>query len=69
MEYKIELTENELGEIVAKLANELETYDDCASNGLKTGFLKMYNLVLDNNIKIYETTLIKKWYENLNNNI
>jgi hypothetical protein len=65
MEYKIELTDNELGEIIAKLANELETYDDQASGGLKDGFMKMYNLAIDNNVKIYETTLIKKWYNEL----
>ncbi len=57
MRYIIYLTENELSEIVAKLANELEDYQDQASTDLKEGFVKMYQL----NEDLYQTTLVKKW--------
>ncbi len=37
----LELTQEELNEITAKIANELETYGDQATKNLKSGFLKL----------------------------
>jgi len=57
MKYIINLSDEELSEIVAKLANELEDYQEEASKGLKKGFIKMVLL----NEDLYQTTLVKKW--------
>ena len=57
MKYTINLSDEELSEIVAKLANELEDYQEEASKGLKKGFIKMFLL----NEDLYQTTLVKKW--------
>ena len=48
---------------LAKLANQLETYGDSASSGLKNAFIKIANTDLFN--LHYETTLIKKFKSEL----
>ena len=42
----IELTQDEINEVCAKLANQLETYGDSASDELKNAFMKMMNAEL-----------------------
>ena len=52
----IELEIGELGEVCAKLANELEYYGEIASSNLISAFKKLMGVD-----PIYETTLMKKW--------
>lgn len=59
----IELSSEEYGELLAKLANELEIYDDEASDWLKSAYISLIRADLFNDY--YETTLIKKWKERL----
>lgn len=59
----IELTSAEYGELLAKLANELEIYDDEASDELLNVFITLAREDLFKNY--YETILIKKWKEKL----
>lgn len=63
----VELTDNELSEIIAKLANELEDYGDSASSSLESGFIKMFKLIDYNENNTYKTTLVKKFSEKLIN--
>lgn len=53
----IQLTSLEYNEILAKLANEIEDYEDNASDDLISSFVKIYSANL---YPIKETTLIKK---------
>lgn len=62
MKIELDITPNELNEVVCKLANELETYGDSASSGLIDGFLKLADQLYANGGPTYETTLMKKWY-------
>lgn len=57
----VELTSHEYGELLGKLANELEDYGDSATPSLQSVFMKMVrsNLFED----VYESTLMKKWKE------
>lgn len=59
--YTIELTDAELSEILAKLANEIKIYDEQVSEDLKSGFSKMFNLVDNKTNNCYITTLVKKY--------
>jgi len=59
----IDLTKNEYEELLAKLANELEDYNEEASCGLKNSFIKIAKAELFNDI--YETTLVKKYKNKL----
>lgn len=63
----VELTDNELAEILAKLANELDIYDDMASPDLESGFVKMFKLIDHKENNCYITTLVKKFSEKLIN--
>jgi hypothetical protein len=65
MKYQIELSENELEEVLCKLANELEDYNDDSTSELKSSFVKIYKLA--NTIKRNKpyTTLVKKWAKKL----
>lgn len=69
MKYEIDLSDEELEEILCKLANELEVYwddgEDCATDALKSGFAKMYQLTNKGEKDIYYTTLVKKWVKKL----
>ena len=58
---KIDLTASELAEITAKIANELETYQDAASPQLRSGFLKLVEACEGSDEHIYVTTLMAKW--------
>ena len=58
----IELTQDEINEVCAKLANQLETYGDSASDELKNAFMKMMNAEPS-----YKTTLMIK-FENIYRN-
>lgn len=59
--YTIELTDGELSEILAKLANEIEIYDEQVSDDLKSCFDKMFKLVDNKTNNCYITTLVKKY--------
>lgn len=65
--HTVELTDNELSEIIAKLASQLERYGDCASPSLESGFVKMFKLMDYSENNIYITTLVKKFSEKLIN--
>jgi hypothetical protein len=58
---KIDLTVSELAEITAKIANELEDYQDTASPQLRSGFLKLVEACEGSDEHIYVTTLMAKW--------
>lgn len=55
--FKIEFTANELEEVLAKLANELDMYGNSATNELKNAFLKVNNVVKENKLR---TTLLSE---------
>jgi hypothetical protein len=57
----IKLTPGELAEITAKIANELETYQDQATPDLRSGFLKLVEACEACDEHIYVTTLMAKW--------
>jgi hypothetical protein len=64
MERKMEavrLTPAELAEITAKIANELEEYQDQATDDLRSGFLKLVEACEVTTEHIYVTTLMAKW--------
>lgn len=64
--YTIELTDREISEILAKLANEIQIYDEDVSPSLTSAFNKIFNLV-DNNINnCYLTTLVKEYSLKIN---
>lgn len=58
---KVELTPGELAEITAKVANELETYQDSATPDLRSGYLKLVEVCEGADQHIYITTLLAKW--------
>jgi hypothetical protein len=55
------LTPAELAEITAKIANELEEYQDQATDDLRSGFLKLVEACEASTEHIYVTTLMAKW--------
>ena len=60
---KVELTVNELNEVCAKLANEIDAYEDQASKELKSSFKKLMDiLVAEKDDNIFITTLMKKYH-------
>lgn len=69
MTYHIELTARELGEVAAKLANEIETYGGPywfdakaqATPDLCSGFMKVIAACETSPDPIYVTTLMAKW--------
>ncbi|MCX6077693.1 MAG: hypothetical protein NTW78_12525 [Campylobacterales bacterium] len=58
----IELTELEYYELLAKLANELEVYQDQASTDLETVFTKIYK---SNLYQSEQTSLVQKFIKKL----
>jgi len=58
--YVVELSNDDLKDVVAKLANELEVYGEDASKGLINGFVKFYKLLSYDAIK-NQSTLMEKW--------
>lgn len=65
MEYQIELSENELKEVICKLANELEDYGKAATSDLKSSFAKIYQLASNREKDCFYTTLVEKWVRKL----
>lgn len=59
----VDLTSAEYGELLSKLANELEVYDLSATDPLLSVFITLVRTELFDDY--YETTLIKKWKERL----
>ena len=57
----VELTPGELAEITAKIANELETYQDSATPDIRSGYLKLVEACEGADDHIYVTTLMAKW--------
>jgi hypothetical protein len=57
----IKFTPGELAEITAKIANELEMYQDQATPDLQSGFLKLVEACEACDEHIYVTTLMAKW--------
>jgi hypothetical protein len=58
---KIVFDDAELGEITAKLANELEDYQGEVTRALQSGFLKLVKACEASDAHIYVTTLMTKW--------
>jgi hypothetical protein len=65
MKYEIELSENELKEIISKLANELEDYGDTANSELKSSFSKIYQLASKREKDCFYTLLVEKWVKRI----
>jgi len=68
MKIELDITPDELNEVVCKLANELETYGDSATDWFVNGFLKLADQLYANGGPTFETTLMKKWYTFYKNN-
>jgi hypothetical protein len=58
---KVEFTADELADITAKVANQLETYQGAATSQLRSGFLKLVEACEACDEHIYVTTLMAKW--------